>query len=268
MILAASAAPDPDFHVYLCFGQSNMESGGRMNDDDRVVDERFRVMADFDQPDRGWEKGSWYRAIPPLSARGTGICLVDQFGRTVVAGLPGDVRVGVIKVSVPGCRIELFDEDTFETYLETAPDWMKNRVAEYGGNPYRYLVDMAAAAQEDGVIRGILLHQGESNPGDREWPGKVKGIYDDLVRDLELDPAKVPLLAGELVHEDQKGRCAGFNEIMASLPEVLPQSHVISSAGCTTGDRLHFDPAGSRKLGKRYGETMLAILGAEQEAHR
>ena len=45
--LGASADPDPKFHIYLCFGQSNMESGGTMNEADREVDKRFQAMADF-----------------------------------------------------------------------------------------------------------------------------------------------------------------------------------------------------------------------------
>jgi hypothetical protein len=53
LVGSASAEPDPKFHIYLCFGQSNMDSGGRMNEADRTVDERFRVMADFDAPSRG-----------------------------------------------------------------------------------------------------------------------------------------------------------------------------------------------------------------------
>ena len=259
---SASAEPDPKFHIYLCFGQSNMDSGGRMNEADRTVDERFRVMADFDAPRRGWEKGKWYDAVPPLSARGRGICMVDYFGRTLVAKLPQDVRVGVIKVAVPGCKIELFEKDSFQTYLAGERDWMKNIVQGYGGNPYQTLVDMAKAGQNEGVIKGILLHQGESNPGDKDWPNKVKGIYNNLMKDLHLNPEEVPLLAGELVHADQEGRCAGFNKILADLPQVLPNSHIISSAGCTTQDRLHFDSAGSREFGKRYGEKMLELLGS------
>jgi len=221
-------------------------------------------MADFDNARRGWEKDHWYHALPPLAAKGRGICVIDYFGRTLLPSLPEEVRVGVIKVSVPGCKIELFQKDTFQEYIATERDWMKNLVNNYGGNPYQYMVDMAKVAQRDGVIKGILLHQGESNPGDTEWPTKVKGIYDNLMKDLNLNPEEVPLLAGELVHADQQGRCAGFNEIMAKLPETLPNSHVISSAGCTTGDRLHFDSAGSRELGKRYGEKMLSLIGADK----
>jgi hypothetical protein len=261
LVAQVAAAPDPNFHIYLCFGQSNMESGGRMNEADKIVDERFRVMADFDSTNRGWKKGEWYHAVPPLSAKGRGICLVDYFGRTLVTGLPKDVRVGVVKVAVPGCKIELFEKDTFQSYIENERDWMKNIVKGYGGNPYQYLVDIAKAAQKDGVIKGILLHQGESNAGDKDWPKKVKGIYDNLMKDLNLNPKNVPLLVGELVHADQQGRCAGFNEIMAELPKVLPNAHVISSAGCSSGDRLHFDSEGSREFGKRYGEKMLSLLG-------
>ena len=143
---------------------------------------------------------------------------------------------------------------------------MKKLISNYGGSPYQYLVDMARTSQKDGVIKGILLHQGESNPGDKEWPNKVKGIYDNLMQDLNLKPAEVPLLAGELVNADQDGRCAGFNKILAELPKTLTNSHVISSAGCTSDDRMHFNSQGSREFGKRYGETMLSVLGAGSPA--
>ena len=69
----ASAAADPNFWVYLCFGQSNMESGTRLEEMDRVpVNPRFQVLADFDNPTRGWKKGTWYKADPPITARGAG----------------------------------------------------------------------------------------------------------------------------------------------------------------------------------------------------
>jgi hypothetical protein len=48
---------------------------------------------------------------------------------------------------------------------------------------------------------------------------------------------------------------------MAELPKVLPNSYVVSSAGCASNDRLHFNSDGSREFGKRYGEKMLSLLG-------
>ena len=40
------------------------------------------------------------------------------------------------------------------------------------------------------MIKGFLLHQGESNPNDNDWTKKVKGIYDNLCKDLSLVPEK------------------------------------------------------------------------------
>jgi hypothetical protein len=197
-----------------------------------------------------------------LTAKGSGICLVDYFGRTMVSNLPPKIRIGVIKVSVPGCKIELFEKDTFTNYLATAQSWMVNDVKAYNGNPYQYLVDQAKVAQKDGVIKGILLHQGESNPNDYEWPNKVKGIYDNLIKDLNLKAEEVPFLAGETVNADQQGVCAGFNKIMAGLPKTISNSYVVSSAGCTCNpDHMHFNSAGSREFGTRYGDKMLSALG-------
>ena len=45
--------------------------------------------------------------------------MVDYFGRTMVAGLPENIRVGVVKVAVPGCKIELFEKLTCTNYAAT-----------------------------------------------------------------------------------------------------------------------------------------------------
>lgn len=254
--------PDPKFLIFLCFGQSNMEGGARMEEKDQIADKRFQVLADFDNPNRGWKKGNWYDAVPPLTRRIRGLTLVDYFGKTMVANLPEGYRVGVIKVAVPGAKIELFDKDQCEEYLSTAEQWKKNIAQEYGGSPYNYLVELAKIAQQDGVITGILLHQGESNTNDQEWPNKVHKIYGDLVKDLSLPHGKVALLAGETVHADQNGATASVNEIIKRLPNTLPNSHVISSAGIPCNpDRLHFTSNGLRELGRRYAVTMLEVMG-------
>lgn len=94
----------------------------------------------------------------------------------MVENLPKNVKVGVINVAVGGCKIELFDKDKYVAYKITVPDWMKNMIDEYDGNPYGRLVEMAKLAQKDGVIKGILLHQGESNTNDTLWTKKVKRL--------------------------------------------------------------------------------------------
>jgi alpha-L-fucosidase len=257
------ADPDPNFYIFLCFGQSNMEGFPGIEEHDKTgVDDRFQVLATVDFPDMDRTKGNWYKAVPPLCRGNTGLCPADYFGRTLVANLPENIRVGVVNVSVAGCKIELFDEENYQAYAATAPSWMTNIIKQYDGNPYQYLVDMAKLAQKDGVIKGILLHQGESNTNDKKWPDKVKGIYDNLINDLNLKAEEVPLLAGELVNADQEGACASMNAIIAELPQTIPNSYVVSSKGCISRpDHLHFTPAGYRELGERYGKKMLSLVG-------
>jgi alpha-L-fucosidase 2 len=259
---APPGEPDRDFHIFLAFGQSNMEGFPGIEQRDKVdVDKRFQMLAAVDFTGLGRTKGEWYEAIPPLCRNSTGLCPGDYFGRTMVAGMPERSRVGVVNVAVAGCRIELFDKDGYETYAATVPSWMTNIIKEYGGSPYQRLVEMGKVAQRKGFIKGILLHQGESNTNDKDWPAKVRKIYGDLIRDLNLDAAAVPLLAGETVHADQKGATAAMNTIIAELPQTLPNSHVISSQGCESrADRLHFTAAGYRELGKRYAEKMLGLM--------
>jgi hypothetical protein len=255
-------AQDPDFYVFLCFGQSNMEGAARIEALDTMVDGRFMVMETLDCPNLGRIKGNWYQAVPPLCRCQTGLSPADYFGRTMVEHLPKNVRIGVINVSVGGCKIELFDKDNYQAYVSTAPAWMINMINEYDGNPYARLVEMAKLAQKDGVIKGILLHQGESNTNDTLWPSKVNLVYDNLIKDLDLNPENVPLLAGEMVSAAEGGACASMNAIIATLPQTIANSYVISSDGCAgRPDHLHFTAEGYRMLGKRYAAKMLSILG-------
>jgi enterochelin esterase-like enzyme len=254
---------EPNFHVYLSFGQSNMEGAAPIEAEDKAnVDPRFQVLEAVNCPELNREMGKWYTAVPPLCRCKTGLTLTDFFGRKMVAHLPKNIKVGVVNVAVGGCKIELFDKDNFENYMKTAPDWMLGMIKEYNGSPYARLVEMAKIAKKTGVIKGILLHQGESNTGDTLWPKKVKIVYDNLMKDLNLDPKKVPLLSGETVHEDQNGKCASMNKIIATLPQTIPTSYVISSKGCAVAsDLLHFNAAGYKELGNRYAEKMLSLLG-------
>jgi hypothetical protein len=256
-------AQDKNFHVFLCLGQSNMEGfPGIPAEEKTYADARFQVLAAVDFPALGREQGNWYPAVPPLCRPNSGMSPADYFGRTLVAALPAGHRVGVVNVSVGGCKIELFDPTNFPDYVATAPVWMKSALNAYGGSPYQRLVDMGRLAQQSGVIRGVLLHQGESNVGDPAWPAKVKAVYERLLGDLGLSAADVPLLVGGLVPADQQGKCASMNAVIADLPKSIPTAHFVSSDGCeAVSDRLHFSPAGYRELGKRYADTMLPLLG-------
>ena len=263
MFGSAQAAVDPNFYIFLCFGQSNMEGAARPEAEDlKSPGLRFLLMPAVDDAQRGRTMGKWCEAAAPLCRPNTGLTPADWFGRTLIETLPDNIRVGVIHVAIGGIRIEGFMPDQITEYVKTAPGWMKGMLEAYGNNPYERLVTLAKRAQQDGVIKGVLMHQGESNTGDPEWAQKVQSVYDHLLGDLQLKPEEVPLLAGEVVQANGEGQCVAMNKQIDELPKTLHTAHVVSSTGCSNGpDKLHFDAAGYRELGRRYGEKMLELMG-------
>ena len=263
--LNQASAPDPNFQIYLCFGQSNMEGNAAIEAQDKTgVNPRFMAMYTLDNAQAGWTMGLWHTAVPPQARPYTRLSVVDYFGRKMVENLPEEVKVGTITVAVGGASIDLFDKDKYQAYLNDAntADWLRNYAKEYGGNPYGRLIELAKMAQQKGVIKGILLHQGETNNCDQTWPSKVKKIYENILADLGLDAKNVPLLVGELGQKDQGAACWGHNAIIDNIAATIPTAHVVSSKDCPLqSDRLHFTAEGYRMFGKRYADVMLELLG-------
>jgi enterochelin esterase-like enzyme/lysophospholipase L1-like esterase len=262
------ADPDPNFYIFLCFGQSNMEGNARPEAVDLASPgPRFLLMPAVDFPETGErparKMGEWCEASAPLCRANTGLTPADWFGRTMVASTPDHIRIGVIHVAIGGIDIKGFLPDSIKDYAEKkAPGWMKSMLAAYDNNPYERLVTLAKKAQKDGVIKGILMHQGETNTGDPKWAGMVKQVYENLCGDLQLKPEEVNLYVGNIVQADGKGVCIGCKKQIDELPQTIHTCQVISSDNCSNGpDRLHFDAAGYRELGCRYGEAVARHLG-------
>ena len=267
-LLGAKADVDPNFYIYICFGQSNMEGNAQPESIDKTgVDKRFQLLAtcNFTSPSR--TKGKWYTATPPLVSPNGGLGPTDYFGRTMVECLPDSVRVGVIPVAMGGSPIEMFDKDKYQQKMKDNPTewWVTLAKNHYGGNPYGRIIEMAKEAQKVGVIKGILLHQGCSNNGDSNWPNMVKKIYNDMLSDLGLGTDSVPLFVGETLYQNQGGSCYAHNTQVARMPSVIKNSYVVSSDGCpgNGNDPWHFNAWGYRVLGSRYAAEALYTLGVQ-----
>ncbi len=264
-LTANAQKPDPNFYIFLCFGQSNMEGAARPEAQDIASPgPRFLLMPAVDFPEKGRKMGEWCEASAPLCRPNTGLTPADWFGRTLVESLPENIKIGVIHVAIGGIDIKGFLPDSIQSYIKRAPNWMKGMLEAYDNNPYQRLVTLAKKAQKDGVIKGILMHQGETNTGDPKWAGMVQQVYDNLCGDLQLKPEEVNLYAGNIVQANGEGVCIGCKKQIDELPKTLHTAQVISSDGCTNGpDKLHFDAAGYRELGCRYGEAVARHLGFE-----
>ncbi|MBO6029834.1 MAG: acetyl xylan esterase [Bacteroidales bacterium] len=258
-----AASQDKDFHIFLCFGQSNMEGNARIEPQDSVgVSDNFLNLSAVNFSDKSRKLGKWYKALPPLCRENTGLTPVDYFGRTLLENLPEGHKVGIVHVAIGGISIDGFLPDRIDEYAKTAPEWMKPMLAAYDGHPYDRLVAMGKIAKKKGVISGILMHQGETNTGDPKWPNDVKTVYENLLRDLKLNAEDVPLLVGEVVAADRGGTCAAHNAVIDTIARVIPTAHVIPADGCAQNfDFLHFTAAGYRELGRRYAAEMLKIWG-------
>ena len=269
IVLAASlqgarAEVDPNFYIYICFGQSNMEGNAQWEAQDvGNVDPRFQMLAtcNFSNPRR--TLGNWYTAECPIVSPVGKLGPTDYFGRTMVQEFP-DKKIGVIAVAMGGSPIEMFDKDLYEQkYKDNYNEWWAQIARNYyGANPYGRIIEMAKKAQEVGVIKGILLHQGESNNGDEKWPGMVKKIYKDMLTDLGLKAADVPIFVGETEYADMGGGCSWHNHVVAMIPDVIPTGHVVSAQGIPGNgtDPWHFSAAGYRTFGKRYAEKVLDVM--------
>lgn len=245
---SANAEPDPNFHIYLMIGQSNMEGAAPIEAQDRVMNERVKVMADLTCNNLSRTYGNWYTAVPPLNRCWSGLGPGDYFGKTMADGMPSNVTIGLVPAAVSGTPIEL--------YQKSAP--LGRNGAElppqFNGG-YAWVLDMAKKAQEVGVIKGIIFHQGETNTADQQWKLKVKEIVTDLRSDLGI--GDVPFLAGELLYADYGSCCHWHNPEVNKLPGLLNNSFVISAMGLPGIDGAHFTSASYRELGKRYADVML-----------
>ena len=254
---------DANFHIYLCFGQSNMEGNAAVEAIDKQnVPERFQMLpaVDFNSTKK---MGVWCTAVPPLCRPGTGLTPVDYFGRTLVEKLPENIKVGVINVAVGGAKIELFMQEYKDAYIASEKDWFRAYCAQYDNDPLGRLIEMGKIAQKKGTIKGILLHQGESNNGASDWCDKVAEIYKRICYYLGLDPEQTPLLAGETLYKDQGGACYWHNQAaLPKLKKAVPNSYVISAKDIPGNgkDAWHFSAEGYRMFGKRYAEQMLKLL--------
>lgn len=247
----AFSQPDTSFHIYLMFGQSNMEGAGTIEAQDRIVNPRVWALQDLDCPNLGRSYGNWYPAAPPLNRCWSGLGPGDSFGKMLGEKAPDHVTIGLVNASVSGCNIFI--------YKKGCPDGL-DPISQ--GIPfncgYSWLLDLANKALEVGVIKGIIFHQGETNNTDPQWKYTVQQIMADLKSDLDL--GDIPFLAGELLYSEFNSCCSAHNVEINKLPGIIPNAHVISATGLPGVDYAHFTSASYRTLGQRYAAKMLYLV--------
>ncbi len=261
--LAAQSAPDPDFHIYLLLGQSNMEGSAVVEPQDRAPHPRVKVLQSENCHGISTRYGQWREATPPLIRCSTefGLGPGDTFGKAMADSVGANVTIGLVGGAYGGASVEYFLKDCAKYDACKPPYGPIGGAPDAGASGYKWVLDLARKAQEAGVIKGIIFHQGESNSGQSTWPGRVNEFITDLRKDLGLSAADVPFIAGELPYT---GCCAGHNHLVRQLPKVVENGHWVSADGglVDRGDRLHWNSAAVREMGLRYAARMQELATA------
>lgn len=259
--LAAQAAPDPNFHIYLLLGQSNMQGTATIQAQDRGINNpRVRTLqSENGCSGQNWTYGQWRVAEPPqvrCNQEG-GLGPGDTFGHTMAANTEDNITIGLVGGAYGGAKIEYFlpncGSDCTPPYggISGAPD--------NGTGGYKWVLDLAKKAQEAGVIKGIIFHQGESNSGQQNWPSLVNQYITALRTDLGISAADLPFIAGELPYT---GCCSGHNTLVRQIPNAVQNGHYVTAEGGLNdkGDGLHWNSAAVREMGRRYAAKMLTLV--------
>ena len=236
--------------LYLLAGQSNMAGRGTLEAQDGQVHPRVWSL------DRS---GLWVPAVDPIHFDKPGVVGVGpgrSFGLAMAAARQ-QATVGLVPCAVGGTSISLWEPGAY--------------FADSGAHPYDDALRRLRLAAPAGNWRGVLWHQGESDCNERAAPlyaARLQRVIERLRAELgnrRLPP--VPFVIGQM------GRWPGrpwtpWHEMVdrahRDAARTLPAVAFVNANGFGhRGDHLHFDAAGARELGRRFGRAMLALQGIE-----
>lgn len=227
---------DPDFHLYLLVGQSNMAGRGVVDSLSKQTNPQIKMLK---------KNGEWVDAVDPL-----------HFDRPTIVGVgPGlsfakrmlgknkKIKIGLVPCAVGGSPIKAW---------KAGEEFLKD-------HPYDDAMRRAKIAMKYGVIKGIIWHQGESDSNvekSKLYMEKLKVLIDDFRRDLGV--ANLPFVAGELGYYKENFKL--INAVLKDLPTEVPYTGVATAEGLVhKGDGTHLDTRSARELGTRFAAEMLKI---------
>lgn len=242
---AAEDAPLPSkdkFHLFLLVGQSNMAGRGVVEAQDTAVNPRVLMLS---------KEGKWVPAVDPMhfDKPSAGVGLGKTFGQIIAEANPG-VTIGLIPCAVGGSPIETWKPGVFYPATKS--------------HPWDDMVKRVELALPAGTLKGILWHQGESDSTVELAPGYAAKQSDLVKRLRELVKApEVPFIAGQMGVFDGvpwTPEKKVVDQAQRDLPKEVPHTAFVTAEGLNhKGDKVHFDAAAYRELGKRYAAAFLKM---------
>lgn len=229
---------DSSFHLYLLIGQSNMAGRGSLDEESKKQNQQI-LMLD--------SNNHWVIATDPVhfdkpSIIGVGPAI--SFA-TEMLGNNKKIKIGLIPCALGGSPIKVWEPK--EMYLNNF-------------HPYDDAIARTKLAMKNGVLKGILWHQGESDNDSMHaaiYMSKLTVLIERLR--IDLNQPGLPFVAGEIGYFNKDNF---INLVIDQLPQHVAGTAVVSAKDLTDkGDHLHFNTASARELGKRYAEAMKKLQG-------
>jgi hypothetical protein len=239
-VAAQRTTIDTNFHVYLLIGQSNMAGRGVPDTESKTINAQILML---DSQNR------WVPATDPVHFDKPGIVGVGPAIGFANEMLKADskIKIGLIPCAWGGSPIKAWQPG--ELYLKTA-------------HPYDDAIKRALIAKQQGVLKGILWHQGESDNDSVHatiYLEKLQELINRLRNDLQQP--QLPFVAGEIGHFNKVDI---INAVINRLPATVSNTAVVSAKDLVDkGDQLHFDTPSARALGKRYAAAMRQLQRAD-----
>jgi hypothetical protein len=174
-----------------------------------------------------------------------GVGLGKTFGQLIAEANPG-VTIGLIPCAVGGSPIDSWQPGVFYPPTKSYPwDDTAKRVAH---------------SLPAGTIKGILWHQGESDCKPELASAYAPKLHDLVKRLRELvKSSDVPFIAGQMGKFDDvpwSPEIVTVDKAHQELPKHVSNAAFVTAEGLKhKGDKIHFDAAAYRELGKRYAEA-------------
>lgn len=236
-------AQDQNFHLYLLIGQSNMAGRGKVESQDETIHPRVFTLN---------KENKYKPAIDPIHFDKPQIAGVGPgltFGKTM-ANYNASIRIGLIPCAAGGSPITVWKPGGY---------WKQT-----DSQPYDDAIKRTKIAVKDGVLKGILWHQGasDSNENDAElYEDRLVALIDALRTELELPdlPFVVATLGDFFVKRCPEAQIV--NNALRRIPQLVKHTACVGSSGLEhKGDILHFSAEAARELGRRYADAMMRLF--------
>ena len=242
------------FHVFVLYGQSNMAGGikerfgGTLTEKEKTPTPHILQVRFHSKRFRG---EGWFPAVHPLHiipGRPQSFGLGLPFAKEYLKRNPG-VTVGLLPCAYGGKRMDLL---------------------KAGSGLYNGVVAKCKFAQESGVIKGVLWHQGESDAFNEDRCKVYEGRLHQMIAALRKDIAvpDLPFISGEMSIKNYPKD----NPVQAAnrtLPQKVKNTGWVRTDDLTFCDgpnkNVHFDRKSLIKMAQRYCEAYEKVVNKKKK---